>query len=59
MLHNHSIVGSVMTGAVSAEATVGDYPAVVTHVGGQAFPTGMHTFVLRPDDPIGTGFLLR
>jgi proline racemase len=34
-------------------------PAVVTEVEGRAHPTGRHTFVLDPADPIGTGFLLR
>jgi proline racemase len=38
---------------------VGEYPAVVTEVSGSAHLTGFHQFVLRPDDPLGTGFLLR
>ena len=34
-------------------------PAVVTEVEGSAYLTGYHQFVLRPEDPLGTGFLLR
>lgn len=59
LLLNLSIVDTVMSGVVMGEATVGDYPAVTTQVGGQAFLTGTHTFVLRDNDPVGTGFLLR
>lgn len=59
MLHNHSIVGTVMTGTISKTTPVDHYEAVVSHVGGQAHLMGMHTFVLQPDDPLGTGFLLR
>jgi len=32
---------------------------VVTEVEGSAYRTGRATFELDPDDPLGTGFLLR
>ena len=38
---------------------VAGIPAVVTEVEGSAHLTGRHEFVLEPDDPLGTGFLLR
>ena len=41
------------------ETQVGEYDAVITEVEGSAYLTGHHQFVLRRDDPLGTGFLLR
>ncbi len=58
-LRHLSIVDSVFTGRVVGAALVAGRPAVVTEVEGRAHPTGRHTFVLDPADPIGTGFLLR
>ena len=58
-LTNGSIVGTDFTGQVVGEARVGDTPAVITEVEGSAFLTGYHHFHLDPDDPVGTGFLLR
>ena len=54
-----SVVGSTMTGKVVAEQTVGNRPAVVVEVGGMAYYTGSASFVVEPDDPFGTGFLVR
>ncbi len=59
VLVNRSVVDSAMTGQVVGTATVGEYPAVTTIVGGQAFRTGTHTFTLDPRDPLGLGFQLR
>ncbi|MEZ5099833.1 MAG: proline racemase family protein [Thermoleophilia bacterium] len=58
-LEHRSIVDSVFRGRVVGGAEVAGLPAVLTEVEGSAHPTGHHTFVLDPDDPIGTGFLLR
>jgi proline racemase len=58
-LHHRGIVGTTFTGRVVAEAEVAGRPAVVTEVEGSAHLTGRHEFVLEPDDPLGTGFLLR
>jgi proline racemase len=54
LLHR-SIVGSEFTGRVVAEVAEG----VITEVEGRAHLTGRHEFVLRPDDELGDGFLLR
>jgi len=59
VLRHLSIVDSVFRGRVVGTAMVAGRPAVVTEVEGRAHPTGRHTFVLDPADPIGTGFLLR
>jgi proline racemase len=32
--------------------------AILTEVSGSASMTGLHQFVLEPDDPLGTGFSL-
>jgi proline racemase len=58
-LIHRSIVGSEFNARVVGEAEVAGIPAVVTEVEGSAFLTGHHQFVLDPDDPVGTGFLLR
>ncbi|MER6299124.1 proline racemase family protein [Kitasatospora sp. NPDC001539] len=56
-LRHESVVGTVFTGRVLA----GGDPlgaGVVTEVGGTAYRTGEHRFVLEPGDELGTGFLL-
>jgi proline racemase len=58
-LRHLSIVGSEFRGRVVGEADVAGTPAVVTDVEGSAYRTGEHVFELDPEDPVGTGFLLR
>ena len=58
-LRHLSIVGSEFRGRVVARTEVAGRPAVVTEVEGSAFRTGRSKFTLDPDDPVGTGFLLR
>jgi proline racemase len=41
------------------ETAVGDRPAIVPRVRGTAFVTGRHEFLIDPEDPLRTGFLLR
>jgi len=53
------IAGGVFRGRVTGDAEVAGAPAVITEVEGRAFVSGYNHFVLDPDDPIGTGFLLR
>jgi proline racemase len=50
-----SIVGTEFEARVVEETPAG----LVTEVGGRAHRTGEHRFVLEPDDPLGTGFVLR
>jgi len=54
-----SIVDTEFTGRIVAETEVAGRPAVVTEVQGSAYLTGRHQFVLSPNDPLGTGFVLR
>ena len=58
-LRHLSIVGSEFRGRVVGAADVAGRAAVVTEVEGSAYRTGRHAFELDPDDPLGTGFLLR
>ena len=58
-LRHLSIVGSEFSGRVVDETEVAGRAAVITEVEGSAHRTGRHRFELDPDDPLGTGFLLR
>ena len=54
-----SLIGTRFTGRVVGESDVGHHPAVVPEVGGRAFLTGRHEFLLDPGDPLRDGFLVR
>lgn len=54
-----SITGSVFKGAVISEKDYGPFKAVIPQVEGTAHITGMHTFVIDPNDPMKNGFILR
>jgi trans-L-3-hydroxyproline dehydratase len=55
-----SILGrhSTFSGRVAGAAQVGSYAAVVPEIGGTAFITGRHEFIISPGDSVGQGFLL-
>ena len=55
---NESIIGTVYLGKLLSETKVGEYPAVVPEITGSAYITGIHTFVISPNDPLKEGFLL-
>lgn len=50
---------TVSTGETTDAASPGMHGAVIPEVEGMAYRTGEHAFVLDPDDPIGTGLVLR
>jgi proline racemase len=58
-LRHLSIVGSEFRGRVVGDTEVAGRPGVITEVEGSAYRTGRATFELDPEDPLGTGFLLR
>jgi proline racemase len=58
-LTHRGIVDTVFRGRVLADTQVAGLPAVITEVEGSAYLTGHHEFILQPDDPLRTGFLLR
>jgi trans-L-3-hydroxyproline dehydratase len=53
-----SITNSVFTGAVISEENYGPFTAVIPQVEGTAHITGMHTFIIDPNDPMNNGFIL-
>ena len=36
--------------------TIGDHEAIIPEVGGSAYVTGRHEFIINPDDPWRHGF---
>ncbi len=54
-----SIIGTTFTGKVVEETTFGPHNAVIPEVEGTAHITGIHDFIIDPDDPLKQGFLLR
>ena len=53
---HESLAGGRFTGSLEARTTVGDLPAVVVRIAGEAWVTGEHEFVIHDDDPLGDGF---
>jgi hypothetical protein len=58
-LIHQSIIGSQFIGKVVQPVELAEREAVITEIEGSAWLTGYHTFILEPDDPLGTGLLLR
>ena len=54
-----SILGTTFSVEVVGETRVGPHQAVIPEVGGRAWITGRHEFLLDPGDPLSAGFLLR
>lgn len=62
-LRNESIIGTLFTGKVVKETTVGTgasaLAAIVPEIGGRASIVGFNQWVVEDDDPLAKGFLLR
>ena len=54
---NRSCLGSAFVGRIVEETRVGDLPAVVVEIRGSAHITGIHQFIVDPQDPFPQGFL--
>ena len=54
-----SIIGTRFTGRVVESTTFGPYPAIIPEVEGAAHITGRHEFLIDPEDPLQSGFILR
>ena len=59
IMNIESITGSVFKGSIVSEEDYGPFRAVIPQVEGTAHITGMHTFIIDPDDPMKDGFILR
>ena len=53
---HEGILGTVFTGRLIGETKVGQYPAVIPTLAGQAWITGFSSYVVDPDDPFPDGF---
>lgn len=58
-LTHDSIIGTRFLGSVSGVPDDDGRGAILPHVEGMAYRTGEHRFTLDPNDPVGTGFVLR
>jgi proline racemase len=55
---HEGILGTIFTGRLVEETTVGQYPAVIPTLSGQAWITGYASYVIDPDDPFPEGFTI-
>jgi trans-L-3-hydroxyproline dehydratase len=55
---HESIIGTRFRGRVAGTSVVGELPAVIPEIEGEAFITGDSTFVIDDDDPLRYGFRL-
>ncbi len=53
---HEGILGTIFTGRLVEETRVGQYPAVIPTLSGQAWITGFANYVVDPDDPFPQGF---
>ncbi len=53
---HEGILGTIFTGRLIGETRIGQYEAVIPTITGQAWITGMATYVVDPEDPFPTGF---
>jgi proline racemase len=53
---HEGVLGTVFTGRVVEETTIGDYRAIVPTITGQAWITGFARYVVDPTDPFPTGY---
>jgi proline racemase len=59
ILVNESIIGSVFRGRVIGETTVGDFPAIIPEISGNAYLYGFCKWLFDPRDPFRNGFLVK
>lgn len=55
---HESILGTTFTGRLVGETRVGDFPAVIPEITGQAWITGLAQYVVDPTDPFQEGFIV-
>jgi len=55
---HEGILGTLFTGRLIGETQVGEYPAVIPTLSGQAWITGFASYVVDPEDPFPEGFTL-
>ncbi|RLC24334.1 MAG: proline racemase [Deltaproteobacteria bacterium] len=55
----NSILNTSFTCRIAELTQIGNQNAVIPKVTGSAYITGMHEFLINPDDPLNQGFILR
>ena len=55
---HESLIGTRFRGRVVGETSVGEIPAIVPEIEGEAYITGESTFLIDPADPLHSGFRL-
>ncbi len=55
---HESIIGTIFKGRVVGETTVGDLPAIIPEISGEAHIVGESTFIIDESDPLRYGFRL-
>ncbi len=53
-----SLIGSTFLGRIRGDTTVGGRPAILPSITGRAWITGLHQYLLDPQDPYPQGYLL-
>ena len=57
-LIHESLIGSHFEGRILSETSIAGRPAILPSLKGRAWITGLHTYLLDPDDPWPSGYLL-
>jgi trans-L-3-hydroxyproline dehydratase len=55
---HESVIGTTLAGRVASRTVVGEYPAIVPEIEGEAWITGEHRFFVDDADPLRDGFHL-
>jgi proline racemase len=53
---HESIIGTRFRGRITGDTALGEIPAIIPEIEGEAYITGDHTFVIEDDDPLRAGF---
>jgi proline racemase len=56
--HHEGILGTIFTGRLLEETRIGDYPAVIPAITGQAWITGISNYLIDDSDPFPEGFTI-
>ena len=54
-----SILGTVFEGKIVKTVKFGSYKAIIPEITGTTYITGKHEFIIDPNDPLSSGFILR
>ncbi len=55
----NSLINTSFTCGIAGLTKMGNYDAIIPKVTGSAYITGIHEFLIDPDDPLNQGFILR